>query len=89
MPQPLGRRQIPLTPSHRKHPEWLDSEANTGDDMAGVIHEVGNGVSEFKKGERVACFHVMRTPGGSFAEYGVGPSNTTFRLPPETTFEGL
>ena len=61
---------------------------NQGDDISGVVHEVGEGVSEFKKGDRVAAFHEMMKPGGSYAEYALSWASTTFKLPPNTSFEG-
>ena len=61
---------------------------NQGDDIAGTIHEVGEGVTEFKKGDRVAAFHEMMKPGGSYAEYGLAWDHTTFFLPENTRFEG-
>ena len=61
---------------------------NTGDDIAGFVHIVGANVWEFKPGDRVASFHEMRTPGGSFAEYAVGWQHTTFHIPKKTSFEG-
>ncbi len=60
---------------------------NWGDDMAGYVHVVGSNVTEFKEGDRVAAFHEMLTPGGSYAEYAVAWSHTTFHIPNETTFE--
>lgn len=42
--------------------------ANTGDDIAGVVHAVGENVYEIKPGDRIAAFHQMGTPGGSYAE---------------------
>jgi hypothetical protein len=42
---------------------------NPGDDVAGFVHAVGEGVTEFHVGDRVAAFHEMRTPHGAFAEY--------------------
>jgi NADPH:quinone reductase-like Zn-dependent oxidoreductase len=41
-----------------------------------------------KVGDRVAAFHEMRTPGGSYAEYAVAWAYTTFHLPEKTSFEG-
>ena len=49
--------------------------ANQGDDISGVVHEVGENVSEFKKGDRVAAFHEMMKPGelrAMFPFIGVG-----------------
>lgn len=63
-------------------------DANSGDDIAGVVHSVGEGVWEFRPGDRVACFHEMMTPGGSFAEYALAWVGTTFRVPDGVGFEG-
>ena len=61
---------------------------NQGDDISGIIHEVGENVVEFKKGDRVAAFHEMLTRGGSYAEYALAWKHTTFFLPKNTSFEG-
>ncbi|KAF3035277.1 hypothetical protein E8E11_005099 [Didymella keratinophila] len=75
-------------PKDWKIPELVpDYNANSGDDIAGIVHSVGSNVWEFKKGDRVASFHEMMTPGGSFAEYAVGWQHTTFHLPKELSFE--
>lgn len=74
-------------PKDWKVPMWLNEEANTGDDIAGIVHAVGDKVWEFKKGDRVASFHEMRTPGGSFAEYAVGWQHSTFKIPETVSFE--
>jgi NADPH2:quinone reductase len=66
------------------YPERL---ANQGDDIAGVVHAVGSEVIEFKKGDRVAGFHRMTYPHGSYAEYAIAPSVSTFHLPPNISFE--
>ena len=60
-------------PKDWKVPEWMPDAAptNQGDDIAGTIHAVGEGVEEFRKGDRVAAFHQMLEPGGSYAEYAV------------------
>ncbi|KIW14450.1 hypothetical protein PV08_07234 [Exophiala spinifera] len=60
---------------------------NGGDDIAGIVHKVGSKVYDFKPGDRVAAFHKMTYPGGSYAEYAVAPSTTTFFLPPSISFE--
>ncbi|EED14784.1 quinone oxidoreductase, putative [Talaromyces stipitatus ATCC 10500] len=66
---------------------WGWEGMNQGDDIAGIVHEVGSNVVEFKVGDRVAAFHEMRTPGGSYAEYAVAWAHTTFHLPKQTSFE--
>ncbi|SCO76880.1 related to zeta-crystallin / quinone reductase (NADPH) [Fusarium oxysporum] len=64
------------------------SEAlNAGDDVAGIVEAVGSEVFEYKPGDRVAAFHRMGHPAGTYAEYTVAPASTTFRLPPNISFE--
>lgn len=65
----------------------LKNDHNSGDDIAGVVHSVGKNVYAFKPGDRVAAFHEMMTPGGSYAEYAVAWAYTTFHLPHSTSFE--
>ncbi|OJZ80304.1 hypothetical protein ASPFODRAFT_85916 [Aspergillus luchuensis CBS 106.47] len=60
---------------------------NQGDDIAGIVENVGSNVLEFKPGDRVAAFHEMCTPGGSYAEYAISWSHTTFHLPNHISFE--
>ncbi|TLD31228.1 hypothetical protein PspLS_02369 [Pyricularia sp. CBS 133598] len=74
-------------PKDWKLPEWRGQTTNTGDDIAGIVHSVGSNVWEFKPGDRVASFHEIMTPGGSFAEYAVGLQHTTFHLPSKISFE--
>jgi NADPH:quinone reductase len=62
-------------------------EHNEGDDIAGLVHKVGSNVTEFHPGDRVAAFHVMRAPGGSFTEYALSPAHTTFHIPKQISFE--
>lgn len=77
-------------PKDWKVPEWMPDTppCNQGDDIAGTVHEVGEGVTEFRKGDRVAAFHEMLAPHGSYAEYAVAWAHTTFFLPKKTSFEG-
>jgi NADPH:quinone reductase len=60
---------------------------NQGDDIAGIVEKVGSSVLEFRPGDRVAAFHRMLTPGGSYAEYAIAPAVTSFHLPENITFE--
>lgn len=73
-------------PKDWKIPESGDPQ-NSGDDIAGIVEAVGENVTEFKKGDRVAAFHEMFTPGGSFAEYAIAWDHTTFHLPKKISFE--
>ncbi|KAL7930673.1 GroES-like protein [Trichoderma chlorosporum] len=60
---------------------------NAGDDVAGTIEAVGSDVFEYKPGDRVAGFHRMGQPHGTYAEYTVVPASTTFLLPPNISLE--
>lgn len=62
---------------------------NQGDDIAGYVHEVGEKVYEFKPGDRVAAFHEMMKPGGSWGEYALSWAHTTIHLPHKTSFQGI
>nr|OQO27134.1 hypothetical protein B0A51_07016 [Rachicladosporium sp. CCFEE 5018] len=75
-------------PKDWKVPEWMGEKgvANQGDDVSGIVHEVGENVVEFKKGDRVMAFHEMMAPGGSYAEYALSWKHTTFHLPKNTSF---
>ncbi|KAJ8133184.1 hypothetical protein O1611_g437 [Lasiodiplodia mahajangana] len=74
-------------PKDWKVPIWFNRTLNTGDDIAGIVYEVGENVVEFKVGDRVAAFHEMMESGGSYAEYAVAWQHTTFHIPNETTYE--
>ncbi|KAJ5593908.1 chaperonin 10-like protein [Penicillium hispanicum] len=74
-------------PKDWKRPEWFDVHINQGDDIAGLVHSVGKNVTEFKPGDRVAAFHEIMTPGGSYAEYGLAWAYTTFHIPKDISFE--
>jgi len=73
-------------PKDWKRPQ-IGEPHNSGDDIAGIVEEVGENVIEFKKGDRVAAFHEMMAPHGSFAEYAIAWAYTTFHLPKKTSFE--
>ncbi|TVY40124.1 Trans-enoyl reductase [Lachnellula occidentalis] len=63
--------------------EWL----NQGDDISGIIYSTGSSVTEFHAGDRVAALHRMWDPHGAHAEFAIAPASTTFRLPPNISFE--
>jgi NADPH:quinone reductase-like Zn-dependent oxidoreductase len=60
---------------------------NQGDDVGGIVEAVGAKVKNFRKGDRVAGFHEMDTPRGTYAEYTVCPAHTVFHIPSSMSFE--
>lgn len=76
-------------PKDYKMGDWFGTSNNTGDDIAGIVHSVGENITEFKPGDRVAAYHQIGTKHGSYAEYAVAWAFTTFHLPKKTSFEGL
>lgn len=75
-------------PKDWKVPEWVGNNINQGDDIAGIVEKVGANVFEFKPGDRVAAFHEIMAPHGSYAEYAIAPAHTTFHIPRKISFEG-
>lgn len=74
-------------PKDWKIPVLFGNDMNSGDDIAGTIEAVGEGVVGFHKGDRVAAFHEMMTAYGAFAEYAIAPYYTTFHIPGATSYE--
>lgn len=58
-----------------------------GSEGAGVIEEVDNSVTDFKKGDRVIFSTALQPQGGSWAEYAVARSSTLIQMPAEMSFE--
>jgi len=67
---------------HRSGLYPLPLPSTLGRDGAGTIDSIGEGVVDFKIGERVAYFRE-----GSYADYTVVPSNRVVKLPDDVTFE--
>ncbi len=68
----------------RDNPDPLAKRTPFGYSNAGVVEAVGEGVQEFKQGDRVACV------GGGYAlhtDYAVVPHNLCTPLPEDVTFE--
>ncbi|TYS89146.1 zinc-binding dehydrogenase [Rossellomorea aquimaris] len=57
-----------------------------GLDVAGVVVETGEGVTGWKKGDRVV-YHGDFTKKGGYAEYAVINAHTVSRIPEQVTFE--
>jgi NADPH:quinone reductase-like Zn-dependent oxidoreductase len=55
-----------------------------GNDIAGYVEELGEGVTNFEKGDKVASFTKMRSgvQYGAYAEYSVGIEGCTFKVRP-------
>lgn len=62
--------------------------SNQGDDFAGVVHEVGQQITEFKVDDRVGVFHKTLSPGGGWAQYAIAWESMTFHLADHMSFEG-
>lgn len=76
-------------PKDWKRPQNMPDKppTNQGDDISGIVHSVGEHVSEFKPGDRVIAFHEMMKPGGSYAEYALSWAHTTIHLPQHVSFQ--
>jgi NADPH:quinone reductase len=57
-----------------------------GLDVAGVVSEIGEGVTQWKKGDRVV-YHGNLTKKGGFAEFAVTTAHTVSRIPDNVSFE--
>jgi NADPH:quinone reductase-like Zn-dependent oxidoreductase len=62
-------KAVSLNPTDWKHVEWgaADTGAILGCDYYGIVEEVGNNVTKFKKGDRIAGF----THGGYADSYSL------------------
>lgn len=67
------------------NPNWTYPHI-LGLDVAGIVAEVGEGVTQWNKGDRVV-YHGDLTKKGGFAEYAVTNANTVSLIPEGVTFE--
>ncbi|KAK7204337.1 chaperonin 10-like protein [Myxozyma melibiosi] len=74
-------------PKDWKYPMFRSTPHNSGDDIAGVVEKLGSDVHGLNVGDRVAAFHEMGAPYGSFAEYAVAKDYCTFLIPDSVSFE--
>jgi NADPH2:quinone reductase len=54
-----------------------------GSEVAGVVDAVGEGVNDFKVGDRVQAMAI----GGTYCEYSIAPAAKAFRIPETMSFE--
>ncbi|OCB90536.1 GroES-like protein [Sanghuangporus baumii] len=82
---------VASNPKDWKVPLLIENySAIEGNDVAGYIAKVGEGVTEYKGGERVAAFSRTRTLDskyGAYAQYTVAAAATTFPIPQSNSFE--
>ncbi|KAL5481118.1 hypothetical protein ACEPAI_10059 [Sanghuangporus weigelae] len=86
---------VASNPKDWKMPIFIPNyTAIEGNDVAGIIVKVGEGVTEYKGGERVAALSIMVSGNkassnyyGAYAQYTVAPAATTFPIPDSTSFE--
>ncbi len=57
-----------------------------GSEGAGVIEELGNGVTQWQTGDRISFSTVFQPKGGSWAEFCVVNQNTVYSLPDNITY---
>lgn len=67
--------------------EWFQRPLNSGDDIAGTVHQAGSNVYALRQGDRIAAFHCPWRPHGAFAEFAVAPAHMVLPLPPGLSFE--
>ncbi|KDR68604.1 hypothetical protein GALMADRAFT_256890 [Galerina marginata CBS 339.88] len=59
-----------------------------GSDVAGDVVELGEGVTEFKKGDKVYCQGQFENDKASFQEYTLALASTLARIPPDISYDG-
>ncbi|MCI2256600.1 zinc-binding dehydrogenase [Domibacillus sp. PGB-M46] len=67
------------------HPNWTYPHI-LGLDVAGVVAEVGEGVTQWNQGDKVV-YHGDLTQKGGYAEFAVTNAHTVSRIPEGVTFE--
>ncbi|KAM0746333.1 GroES-like protein [Meredithblackwellia eburnea MCA 4105] len=81
---------VSSNPKDWKIPYYMAGySAVEGNDVAGYIETLGEGVTGFKPGDKVAAFTKMRSGDkyGAYSEFSVAPEGTTFHLGPKSSFE--
>lgn len=80
---------VASNPKDHKLSYWGIYEGVEGNDVAGYIESVGEGVEEFSKGDRVGAFTKMATHDkfGAYQEHSIAPASCTFPIADKTTFE--
>lgn len=81
----VGLNPVDYKTATNGNPKWSYPHI-LGLDVAGVVAEVGEGVSQWKKGDRVV-YHGNIEGEGGYAEYTVTTAHTASRIPDSISFE--
>ena len=68
-------------------PENMHFPYPIGIEGAGIVEKIGNNISEFKVGDKIAFISVLEPKGGSYAEYiAIGKNSIAVPIPDEMSF---
>jgi NADPH:quinone reductase len=81
----IGLNPVDYKTATGGNPHWSYPHI-LGLDVAGVVSEIGEGVTQWKKGDRVV-YHGNLTKKGGFAEFAVTTAHTVSRIPDNVSFE--
>ena len=81
----VGLNPVDYKLAGRGNPSWTYPHV-LGLDVAGTVDAVGEGVDEYRVGDRVFYHGDLSKPGG-FAEYAITTAHTTAAIPEGVTFE--
>jgi NADPH:quinone reductase len=81
----IGLNPVDYKTATGGNPHWSYPHI-LGLDVAGVVSEIGEGVTQWKKGDRVV-YHGNLTKKGGFAEFAVTTAHTVSRIPENVSFE--
>ncbi|MED2970776.1 zinc-binding dehydrogenase [Fictibacillus sp. B-59209] len=81
----VGLNPVDYKTATNGNPNWTYPHI-LGLDTAGVVVETGEGVTQWKKGDRVV-YHGDLTKKGGYAEYTVVTAHTVSRIPENVSFE--
>ncbi|CAO1614819.1 unnamed protein product [Jaminaea pallidilutea] len=80
---------VASNPKDWKMAKMMGYEGIEGNDVAGHVAAVGDGVTEFKEGDKVGAFTVMATADkyGAYQRYSHTPAHTAFHIGSNTSYE--
>lgn len=81
----VGLNPVDYKTATNGNPNWTYPHV-LGLDVAGVVAETGDGVTQWKKGDRVV-YHGNLLKKGGFAEYTIAQAHAVSRIPVEVSFE--